>query len=166
MYSYRFYKQTDEYPVDFTTDKVANNAATDLVVWRNITMIASWLGNVFCTTALCKGGGGGGGGGVCVCVCVCVCGGGGGGGGWGPSVTSNFAIWCFLCCQPEQSVEQVMRLPVIHKAMMLVWRQSNGEYICTTHIIGLFVVDNVISGYTVQEVIAIDIHVWCLYILF
>ena len=32
---------------------------------------------------------------------------------------------CFLCCEPEEAVEQTLALPVIQDAMTLMWRYHN-----------------------------------------
>ena len=38
---------------------------------------------------------------------------------------SNMELWCLLCCKPEQTVAQIVELPVIWDAMVLLWRHSN-----------------------------------------
>ena len=34
---------------------------------------------------------------------------------------SDVGFWCFICCQPEQVVEQTVELPVIWDMMMLMY---------------------------------------------
>ena len=41
---------------------------------------------------------------------------------------SNVYLWCFLCCQTEQTVEQTIELPRIWDAMTLMWCHCNGLY--------------------------------------
>ena len=38
--------------------------------------------------------------------------------------------WSFLCCWPQQAVEQMMWLPLIWDAMILMWCHCN-EFVCT-----------------------------------
>ena len=38
--------------------------------------------------------------------------------------TSNAELWCFLCCQPKQTLEPTIQLPVIWDTMMLMWWQG------------------------------------------
>ena len=44
-----------------------------------------------------------------------------------PPITSgcNTELWCFLCSQPEQVVEQTVELTVIWDPMTLMWRQCS-----------------------------------------
>ena len=53
---------------------------------------------------------------------------------WGESIghfqiplknASDSIVWCFLCCWPEQTVEERVRLLEVWYAMSLMWRRSD-----------------------------------------
>ena len=43
---------------------------------------------------------------------------------------SNMELWCFLCCQPEQAVEQTIDLRAIWDAMALICRYNGTPINC------------------------------------
>ena len=53
-------------------------------------------------------------------------------GRWIPSQRVNNVEICFLCCQPEQSVEHAVEFPVIWDAMTLIWLHCQWHILAQT----------------------------------
>ena len=81
-------------------------------------------------------------------------------GGFPSQKASNMELWCFLCCQPEQAVEQTIELRAIWDAMTLICRYNGTPINCRK--VNCYFIDDVWMKYTTSNFNSVYIITICI----